>query len=251
MQGKRGTSINVFFCTRTNTLSGVAPEMNGQQSGRERTRNVRSAIASWVSRDQLTRFDKIHSEPFYLIDHDPDEMSACAKFIVSGSTQKVYNVYLKTDRTFRCNCMDHPRCVRNGMVCKHICFVLFRVLRHTNPRFFDRLSLSHEELTVYLNRLECGLHVALEDCTPPSTMPQPQPQTQTQLHQSSFTNPLRMPGPADDCPVCYDLLTDGSELRGCPSCGNAIHLACVRRWLAVTASKTCIMCRSDVWEKFR
>ncbi|KAG5644408.1 hypothetical protein DXG03_008575 [Asterophora parasitica] len=60
----------------------------------------------------------------------------------------------------------------------------------------------------------------------------------------------RIPGPDDDCPICYDGMDGVNEtmLVFCEDCGNALHKQCFEEWRKnCTASGkdfTCVWCRA-------
>jgi hypothetical protein len=57
----------------------------------------------------------------------------------------------------------------------------------------------------------------------------------------------------NDCPVCFIALSeepDMSKILACPTCQNAIHRKCARRWHRISMNIRCIICRSPVWTQF-
>lgn len=60
----------------------------------------------------------------------------------------------------------------------------------------------------------------------------------------------RVPGPDDDCPICYDGMHGTAEalLVFCEDCGNALHKECFGQWQRTAASNgkdlTCVWCRA-------
>ena len=209
-----------------------------------------------MSPGQRARAEKVYTEPFFLTSRPSDPSAACLKFDVSGSKADVYVVSLvrsppvgRDEGAFTCTCMDaRLGCRRLGCVCKHVCFVVLRVLRR--PDFFGVGSLAG--VAEIFARFES---LATEDTLRP--LPRPHdpsaPSGSGSGGNAAFETVARPPDPGDDCPVCYDTLAPftGKKLLGCPECGRGIHEACARRWLAVAACKTCVYCRSPVWRAFK
>ena len=119
-----------------------------------RSRAFLAEVAAAVSPAQLSRFKKIYHEPFFVlsarVSPSPDWVGVAAgdgqavataagtvRFGVSGSARAVYTVALAPDGACACTCMDAAiNCRRARCVCKHVCFVLYRVLRLQGTAFF-------------------------------------------------------------------------------------------------------------------
>ena len=75
------------------------------------------------------RFEKLNNEDFYLLDKQKEDSKLIFK--ICGSTKNVYEtkIYFKSKMIF-CNCPDSKSWAKKyGVICKHSCFVLFKVLR--------------------------------------------------------------------------------------------------------------------------
>lgn len=256
-----------------------------------------------VSREQFSRFQKIcdpYPEPFFLLsrpevigidtnntDPDPNVASSSTffndsvlRFSVSGSTQTRHTVTVYRDGSTSCTCMDaRINCRKTGCVCKHVCFVLFRVLRSENIDFFERgRMIGSDELRSYIDKVANSNQNSLDGSVfrPPeltftrsknkddaSTVPLIDDRSYLR-----FLNPKRPPSSEDDCPVCYAPLISSTmapeywkdppeeylqEVRGCPDCGHAIHRECAKRWMSAckkTSERSCVMCRSKCWAQW-
>lgn len=93
-----------------------------------------------MNAEQRKRFEKLHTDEFYLLQVSREPAAAfpddgAAKQImfrvgIVGSTKNVYEALLYTDRSFFCNCPDgKTHAKRHGVQCKHVCFLVQRVLR--------------------------------------------------------------------------------------------------------------------------
>jgi hypothetical protein len=221
-------------------------------------------VGETVSDPQLSRFKKIYHEPFFVLSVRGASGASAATFKISGSTRTAYVVDIAANGTTRCSCMDAVmHCRNNDCVCKHVCFVLYRVLRLVRVDFFDDLVLAPEEVgaiagSVAMRRAAGGEE--FREPTAPAMRPdqvdamchgdgrkRPRPQEAGTSAAHDFTAVRRPPEPNDECPVCYDALYARDDLRGCPSCGNGVHRACVVRWLENSPRATCVYCRSPAW----
>jgi hypothetical protein len=206
-----------------------------------------------VSSHQRERLFKIYSEPFYLLSTDTEPYNgALCRFLVSGSTQQTYAVNLNLKQApssgpgsfeFSCTCRDAAfGCKRNKCVCKHVCFVVYRVLKHADLDFLVTRVLSREvaEALAAKARSEAG-----------------QAGDADRQLNAMFTVVALDGGDGSkdvECPICYDLLFGAADAQEqalrCPRCHNMVHAACMRKWLS-SGSKTCVYCRSDAWADFK
>lgn len=219
--------------------------------------------ASAPSAAQLTRFRKILHEPFFMLSLDAPGRTpgAAARFTVAGSQTQPYDVELLQDGRTTCTCADaRMNCTRLRCVCKHVCFLLFRVLRLESPGGFFRrgLKLTAEELEAVLARRSAadGVDHRLELSNQGRSLDEMTARLGrlrigNGLHHPprSFAHVARPPEPDDECPVCYDMLLarlgGGDALCGCPDCGRAVHVRCALRWMQ--QQRTCVYCRSPAW----
>ena len=214
-----------------------------------------------LSSQQCKRFEKIYVDPFYVVSSELDE-SALPRFAISGSTQNVYRLSLGRNGRFTCSCPDaYMNCERLHCICKHACFVIFRVFRmahvlgsgsgsgSSSSRNVDICTLSSRDVDAMVARVVLDdfdrLHVSSSSSSSSTTV------------KADFEIIRRPPAPDDECPVCYSLLLQPTAvarfepLVGCPDCGNSIHRECARRWMVHAVVPSCVFCRSKVWKEFR
>ena len=172
------------------------------------------------------RVDRALTEHIYLISNaNPDE------YIVMGSAGYPYEVHVDTTKQLAmCTC---PDCEHNGAVCKHILYVLFRVLHspvvrsgslagviaNAQPR--PRVLPPVVSESDVLNRVWNGYRLAGFD----------------------WVQPRWEEG--DECPICFEpLVPDREYVHWCRrQCGKCLHRACFAH---VIAKDKCPMCRG-VW----
>lgn len=147
---------------------------------------------------------------------------------VSGSTGNIYNVQIA--RQPKCNCPH----ARKGFQCKHVIFVMAKVLRAKFEYVYQLALMSEELRDIFANCPDSAKGKTGND------------------------NNDKNRKPVDgDCPICFEQMSadPGSEaLVWCKaSCGQNIHSQCFGKWAATkrqsrsTQGVTCPYCRS-VWE---
>lgn len=214
-----------------------------------------------MNSQQQKRYEKIFTEPLYQIDFKQEADKYV--FVISGSTKNVYEVSLKSKK-FECNCPDSKTwSKKHHVVCKHICFVLFRVTKifanlenkvyfgwniDFPTLFFDTHKLSDKEqefVDIFLTKKQFGNDVMNEDL---------KQKYLDKIHNPTgtlFTQSTKVLEMTDECPICYDtLLSEEIKLEmllSCPSCKNYVHPKCMEKWLEY--NKSCVYCRSEIWSK--
>lgn len=143
---------------------------------------------------------------------------------LTGSTGNIYNIVIA--RQPACDC-PHGMA---GNQCKHVLFVLMRVLRAKYEYVYQLALLSTELQEIFAN-------------APPILHPGTHP----------TKNDARKPVQGD-CPICFDDLEGGgaADIVWCQAaCGQNIHQGCFRMWATTKRRQggqdvTCPYCRS-VW----
>lgn len=221
------------------------------------------SVKNILSTQQENRYQKIFTEPLYLIDLKKQEDKNI--FLISGSTKNVYEVVLN-NRKFECSCPDAKTwSKRHHVVCKHICFVLFRVSKmfvklgeniyfgydlEQSSSFFETHKLNDREqefMEIFLVKRQFGKDVMNDDLKGKYLERLSNGPTTSLLFQKS----TKILETSDECPICYDVLLNDDikieMLLSCPDCKNYVHPKCMEKWLEY--NKTCVYCRSDIWTK--
>lgn len=233
-----------------------------------------ASVRSMVSRPQFDRFKRMFHQPFYVLSGSVDE--AQMRFAVSGSERNEYTLHVvRSTGRVTCDCRDATgHCRRLGAICKHACFLLYRVLRHDDATpmltqtlggtaAFDALLPRARRVAARTatgdpdDREDDGVTAPARAVLSPSEIDRICEAMQRMPlggraygtdKRRPFTAVGRQPEPDAECPVCYDtLLQLPADLRGCPSCGQAVHAHCARRWIASAPRATCVYCRSPEW----
>ncbi|KAG0136737.1 hypothetical protein HOY82DRAFT_55986 [Tuber indicum] len=139
---------------------------------------------------------------------------------IAGSTGNVYTVHIKQVPV--CDCPD------SSPTCKHILYVMMKVLKARSDLVYQAALLSSELREVFAKA--SPIHPSGESAG------------------SSAQKPLD----EDDCPICYcPFEKNGREVVVyCKAqCGTNIHQSCFRQWASTrgAGTVTCVMCRQP-WQ---
>ncbi|KAK7311767.1 hypothetical protein RJT34_10108 [Clitoria ternatea] len=155
---------------------------------------------------------------------------AGSSFFIFGATGNVYTVSLSC--TPSCTCPDRTT------PCKHILFVLIRVLGVS----LDDVCLRRRTLR------PCQLQRLLAMATLPEAVAGAT--LRQRFHQLFFGATSR--GPKVDmeegatCPVCLEEMRKEEKVVACGTCRNPIHEECLARWKRSKGRRTasCVICRA-------
>lgn len=206
-----------------------------------------------VSAEQHKRLCKLFTDEFFVISRDlsrPDRI----ELLVSGSKRDVYVVKIENDQC-KCSCPDmkiHAR--RHNCLCKHVCFVWFKILNADNFGLFENHHINAQDVRARLEAAVSGggsqanrdPGVQLADLLADLSL------AKARINEIVFVI-AKPPADEDDCPICFEgLLGDQKDhaIVGCPECKNNVHVKCITKWLQMNASKTCVYCRSPAWKQF-
>lgn len=234
--------------------------------------------------NQWKRYAKLQTDDFFFLDalKEPDvdagdEKAVMYRLNMAGSTAKVYQVIVHTDRTFFCNCPDGTsHAIRLGVACKHVCFIAQRVLRldferdvyansyviaeATWPGIVDRLdklahgevdqAVTHEELTARWRAIQAAAGHAHPVHAETQTQAQTQAPTLDEDAQwTSILASLDMLTDDDICAICYAEFVPehpvtrmvARQLQQCATCHKYVHNKCMAKWISMGRS-ACVNC---------
>lgn len=141
--------------------------------------------------------------------------------------------------SFWCTCADHKfNAGKKNIVCKHICFIVCKVLKITQTYFFEPVvkRLSDEHLQQLLAKFgdnsdmwKDKQYVRKSDFI-------------TIDDFKIFPNPI-----SDTCTFCYDEMTNGDKdiACACPICKHCFHEECMQVWLE--GHDKCSFCSNNFW----
>jgi hypothetical protein len=221
-------------------------------------------IIKHLSYHQKNRFFRIFSDNFYLLDilKYPDN----TKFFISGSSKNVYTVTIFENKKMTCNCPDMKSWAKEyDCVCKHCCFILFRVLdiykhyeNNNQLNFFKDLEFDDDEY----NFIESKMLELISKFNPNEINSNKNNIINIELIQKynkikdlkirngkeKYKVNIGLEVKEDVCPICF-LELKNEEIVKCPCCNNIIHKECMEKWLGMGKSN-CVYCRSDVWKDY-
>lgn len=181
----------------------------------------------------IDRISRALNQRLFLIDSETDEI-----YYVQGSTGSEYRVYSKLDienrlLRYSCECMDFK--IRRN-ICKHVIFILMRVMQVDYNILQDYFKISQHELNnlhQYRDRSNITRRIIVKDKV-----------KRRDIDENT-----------DECPICFELLLDNNKkvkdkLIWCEhGCGNSIHERCFTAWsIALTKQGkkvTCVLCRNN------
>lgn len=202
-----------------------------------------------ISNEQYKRFSKILNEQFYVLDFLEEEL----KFKISGSTQNIYSISIdKILCTFSCDCPDmKSHCISKKCLCKHIVFVLIRVLKYFETDIYRKLKFNKDTFLPFLEKIKTSY---IEDLslTNLSLNEKYKLRVNSGYIEENIINKFSFYSFEEgyECAICYDLLDVKEELLGCPTCKQSFHKNCFNKWLENSNYKNCVYCRSTVWKEY-
>lgn len=142
--------------------------------------------------------------------------------------------------TFWCSCIDHKlNSAKKGTVCKHIAFIVCKVMKILDLEFFETKKLSSELVDALLDKFSDKSELwKNKDLV----------RDNAEITIDFFK---KFPVPINDvCTFCYDEMTDDDKPKGvcCPSCNHCYHIECMDIWLE--NYQRCSVCSSEIWKHY-
>jgi hypothetical protein len=166
----------------------------------------------------------------------------------------LYNpdVYDASKKIFNCDCPAHRfKSSSDNTVCKHISFIMCRVIGHISKEFFTTHRLSREEVNMIMEKMSVQpeeLLSYIEENRQNEINKRLEAEGKYLLQHDSFLNSTRDVS-EEDCPICFDVVEAGNVNRlNCPDCKKHVHKECMEIWLS--RNDSCVYCRSSVWKHY-
>ncbi len=180
----------------------------------------------------FTRKGRGKTQNIFLIEMN-SESDKEKTFTVMGTTGNVYKVIIGAEPA--CSCPDFQT---RGNRCKHIYFILIRVMHVTNTDE-DQESFSDSELQEMFDSMPKILNHLIADNTHRDTYNELKNKTSPEIKT------VDKKSTDDCCPICLDDLENTEELDYCKySCGKAIHKTCFTMWMKRN-NANCVFCRQS------
>jgi hypothetical protein len=135
---------------------------------------------------------------------------------------------------FKCTCKDFQfRCPNKGILCKHISFVVCKVLQIYDDVFFQTKKMTQTQVIYILKNIKERYIWENNNLS-------------TKYLNSEFKKKSKTFDSEDNCPICLNSF--GKEcVLSCPSCFNYVHKDCMKVWLS--QNHNCVYCRYN-WRSF-
>lgn len=194
-----------------------------------------------------SRVDRAFSQRIYLIDttYLPSEENIAKKgteaffFEIMGNSGTAYGISFIENKKIHCTCPDHNI---NGNLCKHLLFVLIRVLGFSTDQVFkdyyepayndspDKFMIT--QITVERSIRYMEHRKTLSDTTEIG----PDGKTRKEVDKT------------EPCPICLEDLGE-EQLVWCKAqCGNSVHQSCFLKWFQKKSDASCVLCRAQwIW----
>ena len=175
------------------------------------------------------RIERCYTDNIYLIESLPPEEKYPNQrvYVIMGHSGKIYNVTISN--VPNCTCPDF---VHKGNRCKHIYFVLMRIMNIIN--YSEKYFSDEQLLDMFMNIPPVAKNLIYEG--------EKLNQEEKEVNQKFDKG--------DICPICLDPLENGKDLDFCRfSCGKTIHKKCFSMW-EKTKGSICVFCRAQWYSKF-
>lgn len=213
-----------------------------------------------IEYQQHVRFQKVFIDNFYLlqiIDNKYDYI-----FKISGSTLNVYSIKLLKNHDKNhifCDCLDMKKWAPiNGVVCKHILFVIFKVIKlFSYHNALSKITVDKDGALFLKNKTINKHHIQIVDdfiklfnvsdhdksIINPSFTKKFHLINHQQNKQKNVDNNSNSELPDIDCVICFDPIKTTKFTR-CVQCIGVFHSHCFKMWLKF--NKTCPYCRITI-----
>jgi hypothetical protein len=151
--------------------------------------------------------------------------------------RETYSIKFDTNHgTLACDCKDYLfRCSKRDLSCKHITYLLCKVLCIFDPIFFNTQRLNVNQIE-YLKHCLYSIYLWKNKAVSIKYINE-----EFKRNDKSFES-------NDKCPICYDPLEIQTDCLSCEECHNFVHTECMKIWLE--RSYNCVYCRSSCWINF-
>ncbi len=143
--------------------------------------------------------------------------------------------------SFWCSCADHKfNSAKKNIVCKHICFIVCKVLKILDPYFFDTKTLKQAHLLQLLDKFNINSDIWKDKKLA---------RTSNKVTIQDFK--IFPEHINDTCTFCYDEMTDADRAIACacPLCKHCFHEECMDVWME--GHDKCSYCFNGFWTYFK
>ena len=202
-----------------------------------------------MNSQQRQRFNKVWSEEFYLLDKKSEKANYI--FQISGSTANIYTVTIYGNaKRINCDCPD-SWARTSKCICKHCCFILFKVLKAFDPNqtdFWKERLFAKDEINKIKDKFQ-KINFQDAEIVDTELLEKYQELKGEKVEKKENKYQQQKKLEEDDvCPICYIEFDDEKNIE-CPTCHGVIHQTCMEKWLQM-GKTSCVYCRSEVWKNY-
>lgn len=203
--------------------------------------------------DLISRIHKSVSESFKIVYMTEDVCGYI--FFILGTSGFIYRIVINK-KYQKCNCDDY---YNHKVLCKHILFVLFKVIRLYRITFENQIFLirNDSDFYKYTDFIKDGKFPELDWSLFKSYYRKMNLKkryydislsTKFKSHfvQFNYIAKKNIHYKKSTCPICKDLTSYSVR---CDVCKSLFHSICIFEWLDSIIKKRCPICRSDCFEK--
>ncbi len=164
-------------------------------------------------------------------------------------------IYGADKKIFNCDCPAHRfKSSQDNTVCKHISFIMCRVLGYATVDFFKTFTLNKDEVTMIMDKMSAQREAIMmnvevnrmkDSC---NAIDNSIIIRRKILNKDSYLNSTRAIS-EEDCLICFDVIEQDINRVNCPDCKKHIHKECMEIWLS--RNNNCVHCRSDKWKHYK
>ncbi|CAF1124930.1 unnamed protein product [Rotaria sordida] len=251
LAAKRKNSQNMTLSVEneSNSTNQSNPTSSSSSSKRQkivtekRLRRYRASMTIGIY-DRIER--ALHQRLYLLAVTKSSNEPTYREYKVLGQTANVYTIIITHIPS--CTCPDYAK----GHLCKHIIFVLHRVLKvdRNSPLLYQQALLTNElnEIFAKADLQHNDSHILAEQSIreayhaktgDPNVI-----LNSKKIQQKIITND-------DECPICFEsMINEKNNILFCStSCGNNMHKKCFEQWrqakLSMNELVTCPFCRIE------
>lgn len=156
------------------------------------------------------------------------------KFEVMGNSGTAYDIAITEGKEIFCGCPDHKHSYN---LCKHLLFVLIRVLGMTREQVFNEyyvpLITKNNPFKTSENTIKkCVIYMDKKETQ------------HLEAAETVDTQGKREIDEEDSCPICLEDFGKEKLVWCKAQCKNYIHASCFSKWVKKKEDATCVYCRA-------
>jgi hypothetical protein len=259
-------------------LSTIVPNITSSNSNLKKSVHINDIIHQILNVKQIEILERVKrrslDDQMYFVDFEKNSRTDNAKykalmgtFTILGTLNKqgvrseykvdLFNpeVYGSDKKIFNCDCPAHRfKSSQDNTVCKHISFIMCRVVGYATVDFFKTFTLNKDEVAMIMDKMSVQREAIMmnveanrmkDSCTAVDNSLIIRKKI---LNKDSYLNSTRDVC-EEDCPICFDVIEKDNNRLNCPDCKKHIHKECMEIWLS--RNNSCVHCRSDKWKHYK